>query len=135
MAIRVLSSEKSQRTNRPTVAISPKLKRLLLNKHAYDLLCKKYGKKVDWAQLLIDDDVQGVFWVKPTPPEADHCKRLDSPSKNTRSLSITILLNSLKWSIKETTRYNFLWDDEQKAGRVDTNQKIDGDKGNADYKV
>lgn len=132
MAIRVVSSEKSHKRNKPSVAISPKLKRLTMNKHAYELLCKKYGKEVQWAQLLLDDDVPGVFWVKPTTSEADDSKRLDKPSPNTRSLTISALLTELNWSIKETTRYDFSWDENLKSGRVDTNKKTDGDKGNKD---
>lgn len=132
MAVRVVSSEKSHKRNRPSVAISPKLKRLTMNKHAYELLCKKYGKEVQWAQLLLDDDVPKVFWVKPTPPEADDCKRLDKPSPNTRSISISALLNELNWKLQETTRYDFMWDDQLKAGRVDTNKIIDGNKGKQD---
>jgi hypothetical protein len=106
-----------------------------MNKFAYELLCKKYGKEVEWAQLLLDDDVPGVFWVKPTPKEANDCKVLDSPSKNTRSLSISALLNELNWGIKETTRYDFLWDDGLQSGRVDTNKTTYGYTGNKDIKV
>ncbi len=132
MAIRVVSSEKSHKRNKPSVAISPKLKRLTMNKYAFELLCKKYGGKVEWAQLLLDDDIPGVFWVKPTTSEADDCKRLDKPSPNTRSISISVLLNELSWSINTTSRYDFVWDDELQSGRVDTNKKTDGDKGNRD---
>jgi hypothetical protein len=103
-----------------------------MNKYAFELLCKKYGKEVQWAQLLLDDDVPGVFWVRPSPPEGDDCKKLDKPSPNTRSISISVLLNELNWSIKETTRYDFEYDENLKSGRVDTNKKTDSDKGNTD---
>ncbi|MGO8880448.1 MAG: hypothetical protein ACLQMS_13175 [Desulfomonilaceae bacterium] len=133
MAVRVLSSEKSHRRNLPSVAISPKLKRLTLNKLAYELLSRKYGKKVEYAQILVDDEQKGVFWVKPTERESYDCKRLDSPSANTRSLSISVLLTEFNWSLQETSRYKIEWDEDLKAGKVDTSRRLDPEKkGNED---
>ena len=136
MAVRVLSSEKSHRRNVPSVAISPKLKRLTLNKLAYDLLSRKYGKKVEYAQILVDDEQKGIFWVKPAEKDAYDCKSLDSPSPNTRSLSISVLLTEFNWALKETSRYKIEWDDEIEAGKIDTSQRLDPEKdGNKDLKV
>jgi hypothetical protein len=136
MAVRVLSSEKSHRSNVPSVAISPKLKRATFNKLAYDLLSRKYGKKVEYAQILVDDEQKGIFWVKPTEKDAYDCKSLDSPSPNTRSLTISALLTEFNWSLQETSRYRVEWDDELKAGKIDTSQRLDPEnKGNKDSKV
>jgi hypothetical protein len=136
MAVRVLSSEKSHRSNVPSVAISPKLKRATFNKLAYDLLSRKYGKKVEYAQILVDDEQGAIFWIKPTEKDEYDCKSLDSPSPNTRSLTVGALLTEFNWSLQETSRYRVEWDDELKAGKIDTSQRLDPEKeGNKNLKV
>ena len=136
MAVRVLSSEKSHRSNVPSVAISPKLRRATFNKLAYDLLSRQYGKKVEYAQILVDDEQKGIFWVKPAEKDTYDCKSLDSPSANTRSLTIGVLLTEFNWALKETSRYKIEWDDELRAGKVDTSQRLDPEKeGNKVLKV
>jgi hypothetical protein len=96
-------------------------------------LSGKYGKKVEYAQILVDDEQELIFWIKPTEKDAYDCKRLDSPSPNTRSLSISVLLTEFNWALNETSRYKIQWDDEIKGGKVDTTQRLDPEKkGNKD---
>lgn len=128
MAIRVLFSEKSQRRNIPTAAISSKLKRLTLNRDAYALLTEKFGVEPEHLQILVDDDFKGIFWIKPCEKEVQGSKKLDSPSPGTRSLHISLLLNEFNWSIKDTSRFEVIWDTNLEAGRIDTTQRLDSPK-------
>lgn len=128
MAIRVLMSDKSQRRHIPTAAISSKLKRLTLNTDAYGLLAIQFGSEPEYLQVLVDDDVKGVFWLKPCEKEVPGSKKLDSPSPGTRSLHISVLLTEFNWLLKDTARFEVVWDENVQAGRIDTNKRIDTPK-------
>lgn len=125
MAVRLITSEKGQRRNQPSVALSYKLKRGTLNNHAVDMLIRSYGSDFEYIQFLIDDERPGVFWIKPATKDAPACKRVDAPSPRTRNFSISVLLTELKWRIKETSRYPVEWDSDLQAGMVDTNKRLD----------
>ena len=128
MAVRVLMTDRSQRRNIPTAAISSKLKRLTMNKDAYALLSEKYGSEPEYLQILVDDDQKGIFWVKPCEKTDAGGKKLDSPSPGTRSVHISVLLKEFEWSIKDTSRFEVIWDANLQAGRIDTNQRLDTPK-------
>ena len=128
MGIRVLMSDRSQRRNVPTAAISSKLKRLTLNKDSYALLTTHYGSEPEYLQILVDDDEKGIFWIKPVEKEVPGAKKLDSPSPGTRSLHISVLLTEFNWLLKDTARFEVVWDENVQAGRIDTNKRIDTPK-------
>ncbi len=128
MAIRFLISERTEHRNIPSVAISAQLKRLVLNSECRALLGGKTDSEPEYATILVDDDLKGIFWVKPCLKDEPGSKKLDSPSTGTRSLHVGILLKEFNWPLNETARFAASWDDEIKALRVDTNMRIDSKK-------
>jgi hypothetical protein len=128
MAIRVLTSDRGLRRNIPTVAISLKLRRLTMNKDAYSLLTSQFGSEPEYLQILVDDDMKGIFWIRPCEKEVPGSKKLDSPSPGTRSLHISMLLKEFKWSTKDTARFEIVWDESVQAARIDTNKRLDTPK-------
>lgn len=125
MAIRLLTSEKGQRRNYPSVALSYKSKRGTLNNHAVDMLIRSNSSNFEYIQFLIDDERPGIFWIKPATKDAPASKRVDASSPRTRNFSVSVLFTELKWKIKETSRYAIEWDPTLKAGMVDTNRRLD----------
>jgi hypothetical protein len=128
MAVRVLTNKRVQRRNLPVAAISAKLRRLTLNKHAVALLVNEYGKTPDYGQILVDDEQEGIFWVRPAEADQEGTNKFDSPSPNTRSLHIGNLLRVLGWALKDTARFELSWDKKVGGGRVDTSKRLDQDK-------
>jgi hypothetical protein len=101
---------------------------MTLNQHAYALLTGKLGKQPEYAQILVDDDQLGVFWIKPSEKEVEGTKKFHAASENTRSLHIGILLQEFEWKLKETSRFELTWDDEVGAAKVDTSKRLDKQK-------
>ena len=122
MKLRVLSDKYTKRFSTPSVAISFRLKRITMNKHAFKMISKKFGSEVQYMQILLDDDSPGVFYLKPCLESDDSAKKLDKPSPGTRSLQISLLLKELGWSKEETTRFMGQWDEEVHALKVDTTE-------------
>jgi len=120
--LRVLSDKYTKRFSTPSVAISFRLKRITMNKHAFKMISKKFGSEVQYMQILLDDDSPGVFYLKPCLESDDSAKKLDKPSPGTRSLQISLLLKELGWSKEETTRFKGQWDEEVHALKVDTTE-------------
>lgn len=131
MSAKVLISTKNQRFNFPAVTINAKLNRLTLNQPAFLLLVKEYGAESQYAQILLDDAEEntGIFWIKLCDGKSPGSRKLDASSRSTRTCNITGLIESLNWSNTETTRFEMEWDQELKAGRIDTNRPLGSEKG------
>ena len=84
MAVRVLTNKRVQRRNLPVVAISSKLRRLTLNKHAVTLMINEYGKIPEYGQILVDDEQKGIFWVRPADANQEGTNKFDKPSPQHR---------------------------------------------------
>ena len=119
MTIRVLQNEDRPRKNFPSVAINPKLKRLTLNKIGFNLLCSKHSKESEFLQILVDDEKSKVFWIRLCNPEEVGAKKMDRPSPGTRSVNVSVLLSELHIKFEKTERFDLMWDEEVKAGRID----------------
>jgi hypothetical protein len=128
MAVRVLTNKRVQRRNLPVVAISSKLRRLTLNKHAVALLVNEYGKIPEYGQILVDDDQEGIFWVRPADANQEGTNKFDKPSPQTRSLHIGNLLREFQWSLKDTARFGLTWDKKVGGVRVDTSKRLDQER-------
>jgi len=121
MRLRVLQDTKGVRRGTPSIAISNKLMRATLNRHAVMLMSDKYGSEVTHVQILLDDDAPGIFYLQPCLEIADGAKKLDKPSPGTRSLQVSLLLKELNWQEQATTRFPVVWEEEVQAAKVDTN--------------
>jgi hypothetical protein len=126
MTIRILTNKKTQRRNLPVVTISYKLKRLTLNQYAVELMINKFGKPLEYGQILIDDEKEGIFWLRAAEGDQEGVNRFDTPSQRTRSLHIGNLLREFQWKLTETVRFRATWDDEVRGLRVDTSERLDG---------
>lgn len=124
MTVKVLVGDKNQRLNYPAVSISSKQRRLTLNQPAFSLLIMEYGAESQYAQILIDDEHSGIFWIKLCDGTSIGCKRLDSSSTSTRTCSISNLIEVLNWTTTETARFKMIWDDQIEAGKIDTNKPL-----------
>jgi hypothetical protein len=125
MTVKVLIGEKNPRLNYPAVSISAKQKRLILNQPAFLRLVEEYGAESQYVQILCDDeDNSGIFWVKLCDGTSAGSRKLDSPSKSTRTCNITNLIEVLNWNTTETTRFEMTWDKHLKAGKVETNKAL-----------
>ena len=125
MTIRVLTNKRVQRRNLPVVTISCKLKRLTLNQYAVELMSNEFGKLPEYGQILIDDEQEGVFWVRAAEGDQEGSNRFDSPSQRTRSLHIGNLLRAFQWKLTETARFRATWDEQVRGVRVDTSERLD----------
>lgn len=128
MAIRVLTNKRVQRRTLPVVTISSRLRRLTLNKHAVALLVNEYGKIPEYGQILVDDEQEGIFWVRAAEADQEGTNKFDKPSPKTRSLHIGNLLRELQWTLKDTARFELTWDKKVGGARVDTSKRLDQDK-------
>ena len=125
MTVKVLVSEKNHRLNYPAVSISKKQTKLTLNQPAFSLLNREYGEESQYVQILFDDeDNTGIFWIKLCDSTSRGCRKLDTPSKATRTCSISNLIQVLNWTNTNTTRFEMIWDDQIEAGKVDTNKPL-----------
>lgn len=125
MTVKVLVNEKNQRLSYPAISISKNQKKLTLNQPAFCLLMEEYGKDSQYAQILFDDeDNAGIFWIKLSDGTSIGSRKLDLPSKHTRTCSIGNLIEVLNWTNTNTTKFELIWDDQIDAGKVDTNKPL-----------
>jgi hypothetical protein len=123
MAIQVLIDDKHRHRGDTYVSINPKLNRLLLYKRAYEDMKKAYGKDIDHVLVLWDDERPHLFWIQPCDADVQGARKLDTPSENTRTLSIRMLLQKLGWKKdRGTVRLPLDWDKDQKAAIIDTSK-------------
>jgi hypothetical protein len=118
MAIRILVNDKSPRGRAAGVTINKKLKRLSFNQAGMEMLKEHYKGEASHAQVLIDDDDHGVFYLRLCDPDAVGSKKLDRPSASTRTLNISLLITELGLNLKETTRFPLTWNDKIGAAQV-----------------
>src|SRR5208337_2871278 len=116
MAIRVLIDDKHRHRGETYVSLNPKLNRLLLYKRAYEEMKKAYGKDIDHVQVLWDDERPHLFWIQPCEADVEGARKLDTPSENTRTLSIRMLLKEMGWEKdRGTVRLPIEWDKDLEA--------------------
>jgi len=118
MAIRILINENSSRGRNAGVTINKKLRRLSFHKAGLEMLKEHYLGEPNFAQVLIDDEDHGVFYLRLCDPDAVGSKKLDRPSASTRTLNISLLITELGLNLKETTRFPLTWNDKIGAAQV-----------------
>ena len=92
-------------------------------------MTSEYGSIPDFAQILIDDEQEGIFWIRPAKGDQEGSNKFDKPSPKTRSIHIGNLFREFEWtSLKETARFEMTWDKNAGAGRVDTSRRLDQEK-------
>lgn len=119
MAIRIMMAKDSLRGKGPGVTINQKLKRCTFNRAGFELLKERYKGDSEYIQILLDDDLPGVFWVKLVEENTPGAKKLDKSSSTTRTFNISLLIKELDLKLKDTKRCNLIWDDEIDAAKVD----------------
>jgi hypothetical protein len=102
----------------PMVTISPKKRRAVFNTKAVDELSG--DGSVEFVKILVDDEVNGVFWVKPCFVSDEDSRRMDFPSKRTRSVGISGLITGFKLKDFDSFKVKSVWDDAVNALFVDT---------------
>jgi hypothetical protein len=118
MAIRILVNDKSSRGRNAGVTINKKLKRLSFHKAGLEILKEHYEGEASYAQVLIDDDDHGVFYLRLCDPDAVGSKKLDKPSASNRTLNISSLITEIGLNLEETTRFPLMWIDGIGAAQV-----------------
>jgi hypothetical protein len=125
MTVTILANE-NRRLNYPAVSISTSLSRLTLNKEAFLLLKKEHGSESDYAEILLDDaeDKKGIFYIKLCDGTSAGSRKLDAPSKSSRTFNINNLIQALNLNFTTTTRFKIEYDKSLKAAKVNTNEPI-----------
>jgi hypothetical protein len=124
MTVKILINE-NRRLNYPAVSISTTLSRLTLNKEAFLLLVKEHGSESQYAEILLDDvENKGIFYIKLCDGTAAGSRKLDAPSKSSRTFNINNLIQALNLNFTTTTRFKIEYDKSLKAAKINTNQPI-----------
>ena len=128
MAVTILLNKVNQKINRPIVTISPKIKRLSLNRSAV-LMMTSHTQASQFVQILMDSDKKDVFWVRFCDEESTGSIKLDKTSTFTRTCSVTPLVHLLRGKINEKTRFPMSWDESMNAGKIDVLNPVTLDSG------
>jgi hypothetical protein len=126
MTIRVVETfrEREKSKVKPSVTIMPRIYKLMFNAVACNLLRQGYGNKVEVVQLLVDDNLSGIFWIKPVSSNEKETRRLVNNGASVKGIYIKELLEEFNWGLKDSSRYVLTWDEKMKAGRVDTKRPV-----------
>jgi hypothetical protein len=125
MTVKILVNE-NRRLNFPAASISTHLNRLTLNKEAFLCLVKEHGSESQYAEILLDDaeDKKGIFYIKFCDGTSAGSRKLDAPSKSSRTFNINNLIQALNLNFTTTTRFKMDYDKVLKAAKVNTNEPI-----------
>ena len=105
------------------VSISGKFSRMVLYKQAYELMVLYHGQDIDYVQFWSDNQRHDRFWIKPTAKEATGSTRIVlNPANGTKTISAAHLLKFLNWRSDRSIRCPLMWDTENKAAMVLTEQ-------------
>jgi hypothetical protein len=128
MALVVVSDRRHANRDKPMVSVNYKLKRLIINKSARELMVSYYKKEFENVLLLRDTERSDAFWLMPCSPDVEGARQLNTGGGYTRTVSCSLLLNELKWKSNKTETYPVVYDRENKAFRVDLDQSQKGEK-------
>ncbi len=124
MTVKILINE-NRRLNYPAVSISTTLSRLTLNKEAFLLLVKEHGSESQYAEILLDDvENKGIFYIKLCDGTSAGSRKLDAPSKSSRTFNINNLIQALNLNFTTTTRFKMDYDKVLKTAKVNTTEPI-----------
>lgn len=122
MALFIISDSRNVNRGKPMVSINTRLRRMVINKSARELMIKNYGKEFEYVQLMMDLEVPKCFWMAPAGENDEGARRLNAGSGATRSVSCSLLLNQLGYESEKTKSYAAIWDSTNRAIKVDLTQ-------------
>lgn len=123
MALVIISDKRQVNRGKPMVSLNSKLRRMVINKSARELMIKNYGKEFEFVQLMMDPEVPNVFWMAPCEENDEGARRLNAGTGATRSVSCSLLLNQLGYESEKTQSYAVSWDLVNRAIKVDLTQE------------
>ncbi len=123
MALVIISDSRSVNRGKPMVSINTRLRRMVINKSARELMIKNYGKEFEFVQLMMDLEVPNCFWMAPCGENDEGARRLNAGTGASRSVSCSLLLNQLGYSRETTESYAVAWDSSNRAIKVDLGQE------------
>jgi hypothetical protein len=127
MALVVVSDKRYVNRTRAMVSINPKLKRIVMNKTARELMIEHHKDEFEHVLLMIDPEVPNCFWVRACNANVEGARQLNQTSGSTRTVSCSLLLNELNWTGNKTESYPLVWDPKNNAAKVDLSQSQKGD--------
>ena len=127
MGLVVVSDKRYVNRTRAMVSINPKLKRIVMNKTARELIIEHYKDEFEHVLLMIDPEVPNCFWIRACNANVEGARQLNQTSGSTRTVSCSLLLNELNWTGNKTESYPLVWDPKNNAAKVDLSQSQKGD--------
>lgn len=124
MSFRALTSDYSKRKKIPTMSISPKLKRITLNRESI-LLDPNRWLSAEYAMIFVNDKFPNVCWLKPCKGDVLGARKLEHPTPRNCTLSATALMAEVNWKWKTTSHFSVLLDKTNGALKIDMNSRID----------
>jgi hypothetical protein len=117
MGVRILLND-SARGKSASVTINTGLKRATLNQAGLELLKGHYKEEANYVQFMIDDDNTKCFWLRFCDQESPGSRKMDRPSKSTRSINISALIREIDLQLEKTKRFPLIWDNDIQGARV-----------------
>jgi hypothetical protein len=128
MALIIISDKRHVNRGKPSVSINAKLRRIVINKSARELMIKNYGKEFEFVQLMLETEIPNVFFMAPCEEDDEGSRRLNAGTGATRSVSCSLLLNQLGYESDTTKSYAVAWDAVNRSIKVDLSQEEGGKK-------
>ena len=117
MGLRILLND-SARGKSASITINTRLKRGTLNQAGLELLKEHYKEEANYVQLMIDDDNPKCFYLRFCDYESPGSRKMDRPSKSTRSINMSSLIREIGLKLEATQRFPLVWNDKVGAGKV-----------------
>ncbi len=119
----IVPDASSRHRGQSYVSISGKFSRILLYKEAYAEMKGRHGRDFEFVQFFSDRQEPGRFWIRPATKEAPGSARIVLNQANgTRTISAAHMLKVLNWEPEQSVRCPLMWDEENSAAVVLTEQ-------------
>ena len=128
MALKVFRDIKYSGRKKPQISLNPVLKRFSMNRQSRNLMVDYFKGEFEDILILIDEDRTDAFWLKPCKEDEPDSKHLNRTVGGTRTCSISLLLQELKYEETETKNFPLSYDKINDAFMVDISQKEKGEK-------
>lgn len=127
MVLEVVIGRRQVNRDKPMISINFKLKRVVISKSTLELMGKYYNKEFSHVLLLIDRNASNAFWIRPCDSGDEGSRNLNKTSGSTRTVSCSLLLDKLNWTVTKTETYPVSWDVPNNAAKVDLSQSDKGE--------
>lgn len=128
MALKILKDKKYSGRKTPQISLNPLLKRISFNRAARNLMVDYFKAEFEDILILVDEERTDAFWLKPCKEDEPDGKHLNRTAGGTRTCSISLLLQELKYEETETKNFPLSYDKINDAFMVDISQKEKGEK-------